>query len=68
MQRSAKTYRASAADTGEDMRTYQFFKKARIALEETDNKEAAFYFNQVEDWLKSGKGLHSKPVSRILGV
>lgn len=68
MQRVGKTYKASPADTGQDMRTYQFFKQARVALEETDNKEAAFYFSQVEEWLKSGKGLHSKPVSYILGV
>jgi hypothetical protein len=55
-------------DNGADMQIYQFFKQARMALEESGNEDAAFYFEQCEDWIRSGKSLNSKSAAHILGV
>ena len=67
-QRAGKTHKASGMDNGSDMKIYQFFKQARVALEESGNEDAAFYFEQCEEWIRSGKSLHDKPAHHILGV
>jgi len=67
-QRAAKTHKASGMDNGADMQIYQFFKQCRMALEESGNEDAAFYFEQCEDWIRSGKSLNSKSAAHILGV
>jgi hypothetical protein len=45
-----------------------FFRDAKEALEKQGHDDAAFYFEQCEDWIRSGKSLSSKPASYILGV
>ena len=67
-QRAAKMHKASGMDNGSDMKIYQFFKQARVALEESGNEDAAFYFEQCEEWIRSGKSLYDKPAHYILGV
>lgn len=65
-----KTHRASGMDGGNEMKIYQFFKNARIVLEENGNEDASFYFNQIEDHLRAGKSLPSsqREVEHILGL
>ena len=69
-QRFGKTHRATGMDSGSEMKIYQFFKNARIALEESGNEDASFYFNQIEDHLKAGKSLPSsqRDVEHVLGL
>ena len=67
-QRPGKTHRAGANDGMRDMQLRNFFRSAKQLLEETGNDDAAFYFEQCEDWIRSGKSLSSKPASYILGV
>ena len=69
-QRFGKTHRATGMDGGSEMKIYQFFKNARIALEESGNDDASFYFNQIEDHLKAGKSLPSsqRDVEHVLGL
>ena len=66
-QRAAKTHKASGMDNGADMQIYQFFKQARMALEESGNEDAAFYFEQCEDWIRSGKSLNTLQAIFVLG-
>lgn len=69
-QRMGKSHKASGADNGESMKLYQFFKSCRRQLEEEGHEDAAFYFEQVEEYLKSGKSLPGldKQVANILGL
>lgn len=67
-QRAAKTHRASGMDNGSEMKLLEFFKSARVALEDHGDMDSAFYFEQIEDWIRSGKSLHDKPAHHILGV
>jgi hypothetical protein len=55
-------------DNGAEMKLLEFFKNARIALEDHGDMDSAFYFEQVEDWIRSGKSLNSKSAAHILGV
>ena len=68
-QRAGKTYSASASDNS-GMGTVNFFKYAKQALESAGYEDAAFYFEQVEEHLRSGKGLpvSEKEVGHVLGV
>ena len=52
------------------MQTVTFFKNAKKVLEEYGHEDAAFYFEQVEDHLRSGKALPTdeKSVGSVLGV
>ncbi len=67
-QRAGKTHRASGMDNGSEMKLLEFFRNARVALEDHGDEDAAFYFEQIEDWIRSGKSIHEKPAHYILGV
>ena len=68
-QRAGKWKTATLRD-GAGMQTVTFFKNAKKVLEEYGHEDAAFYFEQVEDHLRSGKGLpvSEKEVGHVLGV
>lgn len=68
-QRSGKTYRAASNDNS-GMGTVVFFKNARMALEEAGYEDAAFYFEQMEEHLRSGGGLpqDKRQVEKVLGL
>ena len=57
-QRPGKWKTATLRD-GSGMQTVTFFKTARKLLEEYGHEDAAFYFEQVEEHLRGGKGLPS---------
>ncbi len=63
-------YKAASMQAGDSMNTVNFFKYAKEMLEDKGEQDAAFYFEQVEDHLRSGKGLASdkNSVARILGL
>ena len=69
-QRAGKYHKATGMDDGQSMRMYQFFKSCRRQLEEEGHEDAAFYFEQVEEHLKNGKGLPAldKDVANVLGL
>ena len=68
-QRPGKWKSATLRD-GSGMQTVTFFKIAKNLLEEYGHEDAAFYFEQVEEHLRSGGGLpnDSKEVGKVLGV
>ena len=68
-QRAGKWKTATLRD-GSGMQTVTFFKNANKVLEEDGHEDAAFYFEQVEEHLRSGKGLpvSEKEVGHVLGV
>lgn len=68
-QRPGKWKKATLRDGG-DMRTYQFFKIAAEALKESGYEDPGYYFEQVVDHLKEGKGLPSekRSVESLLGL
>ena len=68
-QRAGKWKTAPLRD-GSGMQTVTFFKNAKKVLEEYGHEDAAFYFEQVVDHLRSGKGLpvSEKEVGHVLGV
>ena len=68
-QRAGKWKSATLRD-GSGMQTVTFFKNAKKVLEEYGHEDAAFYFEQVEDHLRSGKALPTdeKSVGSVLGV
>ena len=55
-QRPGKVIRA-ADPTMKDMTTLKFFKNAQKVLEQSDKEDEAFYFEQMVDWLSSGRPL-----------
>jgi len=67
-QRRAKSKPAVVSIDG--MATVTFFKIAKQSLYNNGNEDAGFYFEQVEDWLRSGKGLPTteKEVEKVLGL
>lgn len=67
-QRRGKTHRASGSEQNQ-MGLVSFLKEARLQLS-PENPDAAFYFEQVEEHLRSGKELSSNPreVAKILGL
>jgi len=69
-QRAGKTYRASAGDTMADMKLRNFFRSAAEILNECDEKDAAFYFEQVVDFINDGGRISDErsKVATILGV
>ena len=68
-QRPGKWKTATLRDRS-GMQTETFFKTARKHLEEYRHEDAAFYFEQVEEHLRGGKGLPSseKEIGKVLGV
>ena len=69
-QRRGKTYRASGMDNGDAMRVVTFFKQAKDQLTQADEGDAAFYFEQIESWLREGNSLpyDEKNVAKVLGL
>lgn len=63
-------YKPASMHDGASMSTVMFFKEARLALEQSGNDDAAFYFEQVEEWLRAGKGLptSAREVTKVLAL
>tara|TARA_B100000900_G_scaffold167679_1_gene142345 strand:- start:3238 stop:3453 length:216 start_codon:yes stop_codon:yes gene_type:complete len=68
-QRPGKTVRA-IDPTMKDMSMLKFFKLAKKVLEDEGKEDEAFYFEQMEDWLKQGKPIPTTEEQTIkaLGV
>lgn len=68
-QRAAKTKPASMTSM-DGMTQVSFFRIAKEELTKAGYEDPAFYFEQVEDWLRSGKSLPTteKEVGRVLGL
>lgn len=68
-QRAAKKQPASTSSL-DGMSTVTFFKLAKENLQRVGYEDEAFYFEQVETWLRDGKGLPTtdKEVSKVLGL
>ena len=68
-QRPGKVVRA-IDPTMKDMSMLKFFKLARKVLEDEGKEDEAFYFEQMEDWLKQGKPIPTTEEQTIkaLGV
>lgn len=67
-QRRAKTYKATGMDDHQGMRQVQFIKACKVALESSGYDDAAYYFEQIEDWIRAGKSLDPSKAARILGL
>lgn len=68
-QRGGKWHKAAMSDNDtQGLQMASFFREAKEALEKQGHEDAAFYFEQCEDWIRSGKSLSSKSASHILGV
>jgi hypothetical protein len=68
-QRAAKSKPASMTSM-DGMAQVSFFRAAKEELNSVGYEDAAFYFEQVEEWLRSGKNLPTtgKEVSKVLGL
>jgi hypothetical protein len=55
-------------DSNSSIKLLEFFKSSAEVLERAGKDDAAFYFSQVEDWLRSGKQLTGKSATHILGL
>ena len=68
-QRAAKTKPASMTSM-DGMAQVAFFRIAKEELTKAGYEDPAFYFEQVEDWLRSGKSLPSteREVGKVLGL
>jgi hypothetical protein len=68
-QRAGKWKPAAMTDNRSNgMQLVTFFKEAKEDLKRHGQDDAAFYFEQVEDWLREGKSLTDKRASYILGL
>lgn len=67
-QRKGKTHRASGMDNGQAMHNMLFFKRCKELLVEYGHDDAAFYFEQVEEHIRSGGTLSVDKAGSILGV
>ena len=70
MQRPGKMSKSIADPSFNAMSLVQFMRECATQLNGAGNDDAAFYFEQVVDHLRTGKGLTSDPrkVSSILGL
>lgn len=70
MQRAGKTYRAAPGDNTQDMKLKNFFRTCKELLQAEQEHDGAFYFEQLEEHMMSGKPLpsESKDISRLLGI
>lgn len=70
MQRPAKTHRAAAASDGRVSvyEVIEFMESAVNALNRADKEDAAFYFEQVVEHLRSNPKGFKETVSRVLGI
>jgi len=68
-QRPGKWKPASMSDAyNGPMKQMQFFKSCKEVLERDGKEDVAYYFEQIEDWLRSGKDLYKDSPARILGL
>jgi hypothetical protein len=70
MQRAGKTHKAAASDGLHDMKLKNFFRECKNILKNSNEPDSAFYFEQLEEHMMSGKPLpsDSKEISRVLGL
>ena len=68
-QRKAK-YQSRPDTLGQDMNMLKFFKVAQKVLEKEKKTDEAFNFEQMADWLQSGKRLPltEEDVIKALGI
>jgi len=57
-------------DRNGDMQVYKFFKTSASLLKREKKEDEAFYFEQMVDWLKTGKPLPTseEDITRALGL
>ena len=57
-------------DRNGDMQVYKFFKTASKLLSKEGKEDEAFYFEQMVDWLQSGKPLPTseEQIIKALGI
>ena len=55
-------------DTFTSMELCQFVKSAKELLEAKGEEDSAFYFEQIEDWLRTNPGKGLKNAGMILGL
>ena len=70
-QRPGKMHRAAMSDNDpRGLVLRSFFRNAAKLLKEDGNEDAAFYFEQCEEWVTGGKQIESgeKDVAKILGL
>lgn len=68
-QRPGKWKPASMSDSfNNPMKLLEFFKSCKEVLERDGQDDAAFYFEQIEDWLREGNDLYKEKPSKILGL
>lgn len=69
-QRPGKWKKASMSDQMDGMKTVSFFKYAKELLSESGEEDAAFYFEQIESWIREGNSLPGdrKVIARALGI
>jgi hypothetical protein len=69
-QRSAKMSKPAGDDRISPMTLMQFVRECSVQLNDAGYEDCAFYFDQIVDHIRSGKGLTSDPkkVSSILGL
>ena len=70
MQRPAKTHRAAAASDGRVSvyEVIEFMESAVNALNQADKEDAAFYFEQVVEHLRSNPKGFKETAGRVLGI
>lgn len=68
-QRGGKWKPATLNDGGkiDAMVLTTFFKSAKEALERSGKEDAAFYFEQCEDWMREGNSINSN-AAKVLGL
>ena len=68
-QRKGK-YQSRPDSLGQDMNVLKFFKTAQKVLEKEGKTDEAFNFEQMADWIKSGKRLPNteEDVIKALGI
>jgi hypothetical protein len=68
-QRAGK-FKPATLREGGGMQQVNFFKYAKEVLESEGHDDAAFYFEQMETWLRDGKGLpqDARSIANELGV
>ena len=69
-QRAGKTHRAAANDGMQEMKLRNFFRSCKEILEDNNQDDAAFYFEQIMDEINDGKSLpvDRRDIERLLGV
>ena len=67
-QRAGK-FKPATLREGGGMQQVNFFKYAKEVLESEGHDDAAFYFEQMETWLRDGKGLpqDARSIANALG-